>query len=241
MISGQKHVAQCLEHMRVRIRRWHRTLSINCAVTIGTVVMRQHWPAATAASRHPKSMLPPLSHRTQDHITGRGDMQANRIEDVGPAAAVVLARLLTLLRSPSAPILPDNVRLFRIDAHPALAMVRPVTSSPGGLQHQSLPTLTSSQALDCALTPDASLDSARLQANMNCHGPCAEGGACIITCAAQRSVELERRVLAPQEVVTVCGTMLEQGRGSDPDSVEGRRIADLVHTCNEVSSVRLRG
>ena len=35
----------------------------------------------------------------------------------------------------------------------------------------------------------------------------------------------------------MCGTLLEQGRGNDPTSPEGRRIADLVRTCNEVSSV----
>jgi len=56
-------------------------------------------------------------------------VQANQIQDVGPAAAAVLARLLTLLRSPSAPILPDDVRLFRVDSQPALAMVRPVLPS----------------------------------------------------------------------------------------------------------------
>jgi hypothetical protein len=37
---------------------------------------------------------------------------------------VVLARLLTLLRSPAAPVLPDDALMFRIDALPALAMVR---------------------------------------------------------------------------------------------------------------------
>ncbi len=39
----------------------------------------------------------------------------------------------------------------------------------------------------------------------------------------------------PQEVATVCGTLLEQGRGDDPTSPEGRRIVDLVRTSNEVS------
>jgi len=35
----------------------------------------------------------------------------------------------------------------------------------------------------------------------------------------------------------VCGTLLEQGRGNDPTSPEGQRIADLVRTSNEVRSV----
>jgi len=42
---------------------------------------------------------------------------------------VVLARMLALLRSPSSPIQPDDVWLTRLDAHPALAMVRPVATS----------------------------------------------------------------------------------------------------------------
>ncbi len=36
----------------------------------------------------------------------------------------------------------------------------------------------------------------------------------------------------------MCGTLLEQGLGTDPTSAEGRRIAELVRTCNEVSSVQ---
>jgi len=57
---------------------------------------------------------------------------------------VVLARMLALLRSPSSPIQPDDAWLTHLDAHPALAMVRPVATVVRVSHSQSSPILASS-------------------------------------------------------------------------------------------------
>ena len=50
--------------------------------------------------------------------------QVTRVQDVGPAAAVVLARLLNLLRQPTVPILPVDAQRTRAEDQAAIAMVR---------------------------------------------------------------------------------------------------------------------
>jgi hypothetical protein len=52
-----------------------------------------------------------------------GAAQASQVQEVGPAAAEVLARLVTLLRSPAVPVQAEDVRELRVEAMPALAKV----------------------------------------------------------------------------------------------------------------------
>ena len=51
--------------------------------------------------------------------------QVGRVQDVGPAAAVTLARLLNLVRQPAVPMQPPDAQRTRAEDQVAIAKVHP--------------------------------------------------------------------------------------------------------------------
>ena len=152
-------------------------------------------------------------------------LQADQLACVGPTAAVPLARLLTLLRSPNDPVPPEDVQHMRVQQMPAIGQV-------SCLQHKHTVFLCPCALHRCWVGTAAfsrCRESSKGLQSVPLHGDIGPSGssAQVIVCHSGSPCS------AVQEVIRVAGGLLEEA-GDDTASPSAVRAADIILCGNEV-------